>query len=236
MRLVWVVFIFVISIFLKKNNNRENIDIKYILYLFICLTSIFILYTIFTGKIISSRNEGLHGAIDTLMLYITSGHAYFDHQIKMGLEFTKNSYRSFDSLTKILSIIFNEQKWNGNEFLDFFYIPYPTNVGTAFESIYVEFGIFGLILIMILLSFGFDALGLYAIKRSGILHIIFLSNICFVSLMTFFVQKAFDTFVICSLVLCILYDFCIQFFASWKGLHRYKASGTMRLIENQPIL
>jgi hypothetical protein len=77
-------------------------------------------------------------------------------------------------------------------------------VGTALEPFYRDAGVFGLFLGILVLSFGLDAIALFALHVGRFFGYLLVSVLCFCSLSSFFVSKLTTGAVVLALLIFIM--------------------------------
>src|SRR5206468_7567978 len=95
--------------------------------------------------------------------------------------------------------------------LDAYYVPHPTNVGTALEPLYRDGGAFNVVVGIVVLSLGVDIVALRFFQRRNPFALIVWSNLCSSSFFSIFTLR-FNSFAIYILIFCGITGFLISRF------------------------
>jgi hypothetical protein len=143
----------------------------------------------------------LDGMFFSLYLYMTSGFAYANEMLSHTILGSGAPERIAYPFFKFLSE-FGITAVPPSQISPFFYVPYPTNVGTFLEPFLNDGGVPFALAGILIFTVGFDSLGLVCLRSRMVLPTFFWANLCFTSMMGFFTQKIGSTAFWLFLSLC----------------------------------
>jgi oligosaccharide repeat unit polymerase len=198
-RPMWILFILGLVIFLESGDGRtwksRAVLIKGILGISVFI-SLFFLIGSFVGKVGSGladdREGGFTGLAYSLYFYITSSFGYFDQVLAQNPDPIGVAGRLLYPLYRVLESL-SIAHGPPSQILEFKSAPYLTNVGTFLEPFYMEGGLLGVVLGIILYSFVFDIIGLVLLNSRRAFGIVAWANLCFCTGISFFVPKSVTT-------------------------------------------
>jgi oligosaccharide repeat unit polymerase len=144
-----------------------------------------------TGKKVYEGKYGdtpLPGIVQEFYFYGSSGFAYFSKMIESNNEISYIPERIFYPAFKVLAKLELVEE-PPNQILDFYEVPFPTNVGTFLEPFYSDGGLIYTFFGIIICSFGFNLAGLFLLRSRQPMAIYAWSNICFAAFLAFFTPK-----------------------------------------------
>lgn len=196
-RPVWLIVVVGISFIFTLKDSIRGMKV----FLFagpILVIAIFISFSIVTNKVTAG------GTTDTIIQYFLGGFAYFNFILDNIAGFEYEPVRIFYPISKVLSAlgVIGEVP---SQVLDFYQVPFATNVGTFAEPFFRDGGFAFLIVGIPIVLFSIDWLGLIAVKSRSILGVFLYSNLIFTNLIAFFSPKFVST---------PIYLFIIVFFLS----------------------
>jgi hypothetical protein len=157
----------------------------------LAFVGIFLGIAAWVGKVVSEGQFGespLPPFAQNIYVYGTSGFAYFNRLLETQDAVTYVPERVLYPAFKVLAGL-GLSAPPPSQINEFFYMPFPTNIGTFLEPFYRDGGRLFLILGIILQSFGLDLAG-YAFLRSGRPTARFAwANVCFVAFIGFVTPK-----------------------------------------------
>jgi hypothetical protein len=191
-RPVWMLFTTMLVILAARDRVKAGIATMVRVALAASVfVGVFFAVAAWVGKVVS---EGQYGAsplppfAQNVYAYGTGGFAYFNRLLDTQEAITyvpeRVLYPAFKAFAGLGLTSAPPSQINA-----FFYVPFPTNVGTFLEPFYRDGGCLFLILGIILQTFGLDLVG-YALLRSGRPTATFAwANVCFVAFIGFFTPK-----------------------------------------------
>jgi oligosaccharide repeat unit polymerase len=198
-----IVFMCIAVWLFSSRNLRIGALIRAIVILVVIGVGGFLLIGIWTGKAAATSN--IYGITDVptsvlnVYVYLTSGYPYLN-RVFDAEPISFSVQRSIYPLAKIFSML-----RLGPEppvhVLEFFYVPFPTNVGTFMEMYYKETGILGVLFGIFIYCFGLNYIALKLLSSGRPLAIVAWSLLCWISLFAFFTPKiaATETWLIVGL-------------------------------------
>jgi len=188
---IWVMF----TSFLMVLAAFENIDFKKVVTWMVSLGVVFlIVFWVlgeWTGK---TYHEGvlddprIPGITQVMYAYGVSGFAYFNHMLVNDESIAYKPERVLYPLQKLLSK-FGLTEEPPSQILEFYDVPFGTNVGTFLEPFYRDGGLLFVVFGVLLYSFGVDLLGLVFLKYGKPLALYAWSTLCFTTAIAFMTPK-----------------------------------------------
>jgi hypothetical protein len=130
----------------------------------------------------------LPGITQDIYVYGVSGFAYFNKILESNEQLSYSPKRILYPAYKYLAK-FGVTDDPPIQVLDFYEVPFSTNVGTFLEPFYRDGGLLFVLCGIIIYSFGLDLLGLYLFSSGKPLAIFAWSNLCFTTFIGFFTPK-----------------------------------------------
>ncbi len=130
----------------------------------------------------------LPGITQLMYAYGVSGFAYFNHMLVNNEPISYKPERILYPLLKLLSKL-NLTEEPPSQILEFYDVPFETNVGTFLEPFYRDGGFLFVFLGVLIYSVGFDILALKLLESKNIFALFAWSNICFTTFIAFFTPK-----------------------------------------------
>lgn len=160
------------------------------LALVVVLLGLFAGIAVWIGKLgdHSMGDSPVEAAFLNLVLYGTSGFAYYDHVTAYDVDPNYLPLRVAYPVTRILSSLAMIDEPPA-QVLEPEYLPYYTNVGTFLEPLLMDGGGLYVVLGTLLLSFGADLVGLRCLRSRRGAALFFWANLCFASCFAFFVPR-----------------------------------------------
>jgi oligosaccharide repeat unit polymerase len=184
-RPIWLIFIVAITcISLSKNPRRAMV--RFVILTPITILLLFVLFSIFTGKL----TEG--GLTETLSIYILSGFSYSNFLSGSLMEFDYMPIRTFYPVSKVLEA-FGFTTDVPSQILEFYDVPFPTNVGGFVEPLLSDGGMVFVILGVPLIVLMTDWLGLASLQSRTYFGVFLYANLIFINFFSFFVAKFSST-------------------------------------------
>jgi len=134
-------------------------------------------------------NSLLPGITQEVYAYGISGYAYFNKMLDSNEHISYRPERIVYPALRLFSGL-GLTKDPPSQIIDFYDVPFSTNVGTFLEPFYRDGGMLFVLCGILLYSFGFDSIGLYLLRSRKPLAIYAWSNLCFVVIMCFFTPQA----------------------------------------------
>jgi hypothetical protein len=175
------------------------------LALCIALGAVFLLIASWIGKV---AVEGQYQAsalplwAQNLYYYGTGGFAYFSRLVGADETIRYLPERALYPALKALSAL-GLVGPPPSQLNEYYYVPFPTNVGTFLEPFYQDGGFSFTFVAIVIHSFGLDALGLALLRSGRGLAVFGWANLCFVTFISFFTPKltGFPTWLFTSLAI-----------------------------------
>jgi oligosaccharide repeat unit polymerase len=200
---IWLIFVTVLISIAASRNIRVASVIRALFFMLGLSLLGLLLYLIWTGKGFDQKGnmvDALSALVEHVSVYSTSGIVYFNHILQIEQVKAFSLQRTFTPIFTILNLAgFTEPP--PPVILDFYYVPNPTNVGTALEPLYRDGGAFYVVIGIVVLSFGVDIVALRFFQKGNPFALIIWSNLCFASFFTFFAPR-FNSFAINIIILC----------------------------------
>lgn len=189
-RPVWILF----TAFLCLVWTRGNIDgwrvFRYLVLLGIIFIMLFVAIALWSGKMGDGLfDDNVNPLVGSLYLYITAGFSYFGHmlQVEMPPEYIVPERIFAPALTVLAE--FGLCAPPPTQILDFYEMPYPSNVGTALEPFYRDGGFGFLMFGMLIYSFGFNVFGIWLLRKKSAAAVYAWATLCFCNFIGFFTPK-----------------------------------------------
>jgi oligosaccharide repeat unit polymerase len=184
-RPIWLVFIIAITcISLSKNPRRAMV--RFVIITPIAMLLLFIVFAILTGKM----NEG--GVIETLWIYILSGFSYSNFLSVSLMEFDYMPVRTFYPISKVLEA-FGIISDVPSQILEFYDVPFPTNVGGFVEPLFSDGGTIFIILGVPMIVLITDWLGWVSLQSRTYFGVFLYANLILSNFFSFFSAKFSST-------------------------------------------
>lgn len=158
-----------------------------------CLVAVVLFWLVaeWTGKAGSAdqyEDSVLPGITQQVYLYGVSGFAYFSRMLESNEQISYKPVRFLYPGLKYLAR-FGMVEEPPNQVLEFYDVPFPTNVGTFLEPFYRDGGFLFVLCGIIIYSFGFDCVGLLLLRGGRSLALYAWANLCFATFIGFFTPK-----------------------------------------------
>ena len=190
-RPIWIIFTALLMIL----PSAVSPDIKKILkWMSVALVASIILFWLgaeWTGKSYYEDkfdDPAIPGITQVMYAYGVSGFAYFNHMIENNEPISYKPERIMYPLMKIFTK-FGLTKEPPSPILEFYDVPFETNVGTFLEPFYRDGGFVFVLFGALIYSFGFDLLALRFIESNDPFALFAWSNLCFTAFIAFFTPK-----------------------------------------------
>jgi len=134
----------------------------------------------------------LPGIAQDIYMYGVSGFAYFNYMLENRQEIAYAPERLLYPINKLLSV-YNPAAKPPSPILEFYEVPFSTNVGTFLEPLYRDGGMYFVILGTILYSFGLNSLCLTFLRNGTPLAYYAWAMLCFTTFICLFVPKISST-------------------------------------------
>lgn len=138
------------------------------------------------------ENSALPGITHDIYLYGVSGFAYFNYMLENRQEISYAPERLLYPINKFLSAYDLAAK-PPSPILEFYDVPFSTNVGTFLEPLYRDGGMYFVILGTLLYSFGLNSLCLSFLRTGTPLAYYAWAMLCFTTFICLFVPKISST-------------------------------------------
>ena len=195
-RPTWIFFVCAIAVLLSRGLGK--IQPRKVAYAVIVPVVFFFIFALISGKY--NENEGI---TENFIQYITGGPSYFNSLVGLPYADGFTAVRTFLPISKILEqfgLIANVP----SEVLDFRPVPFLTNVGTFLEPIYVDGGIWMLIVFLPVMVWVLDGFALSLFRMQTVMSRFIWANIVFTFVISFFVPKYNSTAAYVFLVVFLL--------------------------------
>jgi hypothetical protein len=186
-RPIWIIFIAAVVVVPLMRPLRIARALKLIGASALAGTILFLSMGMWVGKIsddiVLDRESILPPSIQNVYMYATGGFAYLDDLIANNsidsLSFDRTAYPLMRALARV-KLASEPPK----QVLDFRNLPYAFNVGTALEPFYSDGGIAGVIVGIVLITFGVDLAALLCWRANTPFSWCAAANLCFASAMS----------------------------------------------------
>lgn len=189
-RPVWILFTAFLCFVWTRNNINGWRVFRYLTFLGVVFILLFVAVALWSGKMGDGLfDDNVNPLVGSLYLYLTAGFSYFAHmlQVEMPPDYFVPE-RIFAPLLTVLAG-FGLSDLPPPQILDFYEIPFPSNVGTALEPFYRDGGFGFLIFGMLIYSFGFNVLGIWLLRKRNALSVYAWATLCFCNFIGFFTPK-----------------------------------------------
>jgi len=219
-RPVWIIFTCALCYFITTYYHYSRKSIVYAIVGIACFfVSIFIAIGTALGKGADDEyflNYDLPRWSQSFFIYLTSSFAYLGRLISYDLPSSYTPIRITYPVQKIFAKL-NLVEQPPNQILEFFSVPYLTNVGTFLEPFFQDGGRLFMAFGILLHTFIFDYIAYRLMKNINLFSIISIATLCFINFIGFFVSR------INSTSTWFIFLFCFVLFAldkyNKKGFH-----------------
>jgi oligosaccharide repeat unit polymerase len=190
-RPMWMMFVAILIGIAASRNVRTSSAIRaFLLTLGLGVVG-FCLFLMWTGKGLDRQGsifDALNAFAEQVSLYGTSGLAYFNHILRSE---EVNSFSLQSTLTPIFKLLHQARLAEAppSLILNFYFLPYPTNVGTSLEPFSRDGGLAFVVFGVVVLTLGNDLIALSFFRRNNPFGLMAWSNLCFMSFISFFTPK-----------------------------------------------
>lgn len=136
----------------------------------------------------ANESGSLPGITYDIYTYGASGFAYFNKMLEINEEVSYLPVRVFYPLLKFTAK-YELSLEPPSQLLEFYYIPFSTNIGTFLEPFYSDGGLSFVVFGILLFSFGLNAFGLYFLRANTPLSDYAWANICLTLILAFITNK-----------------------------------------------
>lgn len=190
-RPLWIIFTSLLIILPAARELNLKRIFRWVLFSTIAAFIIFWAVAEWTGKTGYKTNYEstvLPGISQDFYVYGVSGFAYFNKILQSNEFPTYTPERILYPLFTFLSR-FGVTGAPPSQVLEFYDVPFSTNVGTFLEPFYRDGGILFVVFGILMYSFGLDLVGLFVLNSGKSLALYTWANICFISFIGFFTPK-----------------------------------------------
>lgn len=184
-RPVWLLVIIAITIAMSKQNPRKALR-KFVIGIPIAILIMFVSFSIATGKLSAG------GAQETLSQYLLGGFSYMNFIFTNITEFDYSPIRTFYPISKVLESL-GVITQVPSQILEFYDVPFTTNIGTFIEPLYSDGGVIFLIFGIPFVIITIDWIGIAALNAKSYYGIFIYSNLVLSNMLSFFVAKFTST-------------------------------------------
>lgn len=189
-RPVWILFTAFLCFVWARNNINGWRVFRYLALLGIVFILLFVAVALWSGKMGDGLfDDNVNPLVGSLYLYLTAGFSYFAHMIQV--EVPPDNFFPERIFAPVLTVLagFGFSDLPPSQILDFYEIPFPSNVGTALEPFYRDGGFGFLMFGMLIYSFGFNILGIWLLRNKSAFAIYAWATLCFCNFIGFFTPK-----------------------------------------------
>lgn len=190
-RPIWIMFTALLMILPATERLDTKKILKWMMAAFMTFIILFWVGAEWAGKTYYEGkfdDPAIPGITQVMYAYGVSGFAYFNHMIVNNEPISYKSERTLYPLLKFLSK-FGLTKEPPSPILEFYDVPFETNVGTFLEPFYRDGGFLFVLFGVLIYSFGFDLLALKLLASNDPFAFFVWSNLCFTTLIAFFTPK-----------------------------------------------
>lgn len=175
--------------------------------LIVVIVGFFLVWSDSTGKVYA-LDLGYPPAVETFLLYLTSGPAYFSHIVAVEVPDMDLS-RTLRPFYMLSAMLFDTAP-PPPSIIPFYSIPITTNVGTTLEPWFRDYGIAGVLVGVFVVSFGVDLIAYWGLKFGRISGTMVAVVMCFCSTLAFFVPRLTSGAVMGALLIFFLHFFTVM--------------------------
>lgn len=189
-RPVWILFTAFLCFVWTRNNINGWRVFRYLALLGIVFIVLFVAVALWSGKMGDGLfDDNVNPLVGSLYLYLTAGFSYFAHMIQV--EVPPDNFFPERIFAPVLTVLagFGLSDMPPSQILDFYEMPFPSNVGTALEPFYRDGGFGFLMFGMLIYSFGFNILGIWLLRNKSAFAIYAWATLCFCNFIGFFTPK-----------------------------------------------
>jgi oligosaccharide repeat unit polymerase len=190
-RPTWILFTCLLMILPAMEKLNIKRIFRWTISSLVLTITLFWLVAEWTGKTSSEgqyEDSLLPGITQEIYVYGVSGFAYFNKMLESNEQISYKPERFFYPLLKSLARLGLASE-PPSQILEFYDVPFSTNVGTFLEPFYRDGGLVFVLCGVIFYSFGFDTIGMLLLKSKKPLAIYAWSNLCFTTFIGFFTPK-----------------------------------------------
>ncbi|MRR54708.1 MAG: oligosaccharide repeat unit polymerase [Deltaproteobacteria bacterium] len=190
-RPLWIIFTTLLIILPAARELSLNRISRWMIFSIIAAFMLFWAVAEWTGK---TGYKGIYessvlpGITQDFYVYGVSGFAYFNQVLQSNESPTYTPERILYPLFTFLSR-FGVTGAPPSQILEFYDVPFSTNVGTFLEPFYRDGGLLFVLIGILIYSFGLDLAGLFVLNSGKPLALYAWANICFTSFIGFFTPK-----------------------------------------------
>jgi oligosaccharide repeat unit polymerase len=184
-RPVWLLVLSIICFSMTRKSPRKSL-LKFTFYAPPALLGFFIGFALFTGKL----TQG--GAGETTFQYLLGGFSYLNHIFQNISHFDYAPIRTFYPISKAMESV-GLISYVPSQVLEFYNVPYPTNIGTFIEPLFSDGGFYFVLAGVPIIVFGIDWIGARALESNSFFGIFLYGNFIFANLISFFVAQFAST-------------------------------------------
>lgn len=186
---MWILFTTILMGISARRDLKPKEVLRYFLVFLLVGATLFLGIAFLLGKAMTEGDLGktvLPTFIQGVYYYATSGFGYFNqviqHETPEGPFGVRFLYPLFNLLSRL-----GLTRPPPSQILEFYWMPYPTNVGTFLEVFFREGGILFTLIGIIVYTFGLDALGLWFLRSESPLARFAWANACYAAFLGFFI-------------------------------------------------
>ena len=190
-RPIWILFTSLLMILPSSAHPTIQKIVKWMSVVLVISIVLFWLVAEWTGKTYYEdkfENPKIPGMTQVMYAYGVSGFAYFNHMLANNEPISYKPERTLYPLLRFLSR-FGLTNEPPGMILEFYDVPFETNVGSFLEPFYRDGGFLFVLLGIIIYSFGFDLLAFKFLEFKNPFALYVWSNLCFTSFIAFFTPK-----------------------------------------------
>ncbi len=190
-RPIWILFTALIMVLPAKKHLEVRKILKWMAMTLVVFIALFWIGAEWTGKTYYENkfdDPAIPGITQVIYAYGVSGFAYFNHMMVNNEPVSYKPERIVYPVLKFLSKLGLAAE-PPSPVLEFYDVPFETNVGTFLEPFYRDGGFLFVLFGALIYSIGFDVLALKFLESNDLFAFFGWSNLCFTSFIAFFTPK-----------------------------------------------
>lgn len=189
-RPVWILFTAFLCLVWTRSNVSGWLVFRYLAFLGVVFIILFVAVALWSGKVGDGLfDDNVNPLLGSLYLYLTAGFSYFAHMLQV--EMPPDYFFPERVFAPLLTVLagFGISDLPPPQILDFYEMPFPSNVGTALEPFYRDGGFVFLMFGMLVYSFGFNLFGVWLLRSQSAYSTYAWATLCFCNFIGFFTPK-----------------------------------------------
>ncbi len=185
---IWIMFTSLLMVLAALVSVNFRKAVMWTLLILVLFFALFWAIGEWTGKAYYEdkfEDPRIPGVTQVMYAYGVSGFAYFNHMLVHHEPVSYSPERVLYPVSKLLSR-FGLIQEPPSQILEFYAVPFETNVGSFLEPFYRDGGLLFVVFGILVYSFGLDILGLKLLQSGSPIALFAWANLCFTTFMGFF--------------------------------------------------